>query len=175
MSLLKYIVIGIAVLIALLFAGSFFLPSGITIKRSITIEAENKEVYYYLNDLKQWSLWSPWLADTTENEIEYSKNTLGKNAYFTWRDIKKKETGKLTILHVAKNKSLHYKVEYADYHTGYGTVYLQNTGKATFIVWKFESDMKRNPLNKYAALFIEQWAGHDFENALQNLKRVCEN
>lgn len=174
MKFIKIPLVAFSVIIALLWIGSFLLPSSLIVKRSITINASNKEVFNYFNELQQWRQWSPWLVDSLENDLQYSQPSYGKHAFITWQNSKHKNKGRITILSAKRYTDLHYKVDYDSFNSSYVTVHFEADKNATFIVWQLQNDINNNPVNKYAALIMPFFVGKDLEKSLRNIKRLCE-
>lgn len=67
-----YIILGIAVLLALLAAVIAHRPDYFCITRSLAIRAEASDVFAYINDFHLWGQWSPWEKMDANLQREYS-------------------------------------------------------------------------------------------------------
>jgi hypothetical protein len=62
--MLKKILIGLAVLIALFLVIVALQPSEFRVERTTTIAAPQADVFAQVNDLHKWEAWSPWRSST---------------------------------------------------------------------------------------------------------------
>lgn len=58
--MIRKILIGVAILVAVFAAVVYFQPSDFQIARTTTIAAPARTVFDQVNDLREWDNWSPW-------------------------------------------------------------------------------------------------------------------
>ncbi len=71
--MLKKILIGLAVLVALFVVVVALQPSEFQVERTATIAAPPADVFAQVNDLHKWDAWSPWAKLDPEREDQPSK------------------------------------------------------------------------------------------------------
>ena len=58
--MMKMILIGLAVLVALLVMVGVAMPTTYAVEKSIVIDANPVEVHAYVGNLRKWPEWAPW-------------------------------------------------------------------------------------------------------------------
>ncbi len=59
--MLKKVLIGLLVIIALVIGGAYLVPGDVQVERSATFkDAKVETVFKMVNNLKNWEKWSPW-------------------------------------------------------------------------------------------------------------------
>lgn len=130
MKALKIILIILASIVVLAVIGIAFLPEERTIERSIIVKATADKPFKLVNELKNWTKWSPWyLMDTTQS-MTFSENSEGEGAWYTWdsknKDLKK---GKLTIVKSTKPDSVIVHLEFEEWDAGEAGYYFEKVGE----------------------------------------------
>ncbi len=156
---------------------SLFLPSGFQLERSTVINADKKQIFNQVNDLRRWENWAPWaLKDPSIylDESNYSNPAIGEGAYFKWNS-KNDEVGKgkLTITKIKKNQSIEYEVDF-----GMGKIpsgfYLEEVEGGIEVTWSMKAEFGFNPLAKFFGLFMEDYVAEDYDLGLKRLKSHAE-
>lgn len=74
---------------ALLIIVGIFLPSKISFERNLSINADKKIIFSYLENLKQWETWSAW---STQNDASiiftFPEKYFGTGAIMQWKGKK---------------------------------------------------------------------------------------
>lgn len=177
MNLLRRLlwVIGIFILIVVII--SLFLPSNLQMKKSIVIDADKDQIFNQINDLKNWKNWSAWsLKDESIylDENNYSKNTIGEGAIFTWMSNNEEVgEGELKIL-----KSNQEKIE-TEINIGFSPInsqWLFNiANEGVEVEWITNIDFGFNPFSKFYGLFMGESMKKDYDLSLKRLKSYTEN
>ena len=81
---LKYILIGLAVLIALFLIVVALQPSSFRVARNTTIAAPPSVVFAQVNDFHKWEAWNPWGKIDPAMKVTYEGNPAGIGAVYTW-------------------------------------------------------------------------------------------
>lgn len=174
MMMTIYIVAGILVAIILLAALG---PKTYDVSRSITIQKPIAEVFDYVKSVKNQNNWSPWkLKDPTMTQEYFGEDgTVGFRA--TWKGNKEVGEGSQTITDITENKRIDNRLvflkPFKSESDGY-YLFKSEGAQATKITWGFRGQNKF-PATMYM-LFInmDKVVGKDFDQGLQNLKKLLE-
>jgi hypothetical protein len=85
MKFLKWLVIALVAIIALLFAVSFILPSRVHVERSLSMAASQEKVFAQVSNLRNWPAWSPWNLRDPEMKVQYEGPTEGAGQKSIWQ------------------------------------------------------------------------------------------
>lgn len=174
MKLLKWTVIALIGLVALLFAGGYALSPKFTAVRSTSIAAPADKVYALIADPREWKRWTVWNQRDPVMQITYSDPPAGTGAGWAWK-CKSEGDGKMTFTAAEANRRLAYELFFPDFGTtSTGALELAADGAGTKVTWSIDGDMGSNPLFRWLALFGDRMVGPDFEAGLANLKALAE-
>ncbi len=156
---------------------SLFLPSNFKVERKIIVNADLKQIYNQVNDLKNWKNWSPWaVKDSSVYLIDnnYSNPSSGKGATFVWKsDNDELGEGKMEIVNSEKNELVEYVVDF-----GVGVIEsafaLTELDDGVEVVWSMNMEFGFNPISKFMGLFMEDYVASDYELGLKRLKLFAE-
>jgi len=169
------IVIVIAVIIALVLLVAANRPDAFRIERKITIKAPPEQLFPLVNDFHRWKSWSPWEKMDPAMNRTYSGNQSGVGAIYEWLGNKKVGRGRMEIAEASENKRLFILLEFIKPFAAKNTAEFtfQQQGDETLIVWAMEG--KQPLMAKVMCLFMDmdKMVGKDFEEGLQNLKRIA--
>ena len=167
---------GLLIIVVGFFGIGFLLPGTSHVERSIDIAAPAPVVYDQINELKNWTNWSPWAKLDPKVKWVYSEpSSAGKGAYYTWVGNDKVGEGKLTLLDVKPNELLRSRMEFKGQNDA--TADFKLTAKdstSTKVLWSFDTDHGMSPLSRWFGLAMNSFIGPDYEKGLANLKAVCE-
>jgi uncharacterized protein YndB with AHSA1/START domain len=165
---------GLAVLVLLAVAASFFFPKTYRVERTTVINAQPAVVFAQLGDLRSWKNWTAWHERDPAMKCSYSENSIGVGAWSAW-ESKTEGNGKMTITAHEPMKKVVYKLEFPDMNmVSSGTVDLQPADKGIRVAWTCEGDLGMNPISRWFGLFLDKMIGADFERGLARLKTVAE-
>src|SRR5690606_22033583 len=130
MKVLKTILIILVALVAIGVVIIAFMPSERTVERSVVVKAPAKNAFVMVNDLKNWTKWSPWYFMDTTSEMVYSENATGLNAWYTWNSKNENlGTGKLTIIQSAEPDSVIVSLEFGEWDPSQAGYYFESVGE----------------------------------------------
>lgn len=174
LKLLKWLVIVMIGLIALLFVGGYALSPQFKAVRSTTINAPPDKVYGLIADPREWKRWSVWNQRDPAMAITYSGAPSGTGAVWEWKSQSQGD-GKMTFTAAEPGKRLAFELYFPDFGTtSDGDLLLMPDGGGTRVTWTMNGNMGSNPLFRWMALFGDQLTGPDFEAGLANLKALAE-
>ncbi|MBN1651462.1 MAG: SRPBCC family protein [Bacteroidales bacterium] len=177
MKILKYLGIGLLVIVALVLLIALFVPKDVVYEKSILINAPIETVWENTNSLADMDKWNPW----DEKDPTMSKGFMGTDgtigAMQSW-DSEVKEVGKgtQTITNIEAptlfETDLVFLTPYESEAKAY--VKLVQEGAQTNVTWGFKSVMPY-PMN-ITSLFVnmESMMGEDWNKGLTKLKTICE-
>ena len=87
MAVLKKIVLGVGLLIAVVVVVGLFLPKQYTVERSILINAQPEEIYPDVVDLRAWQNWGVWFQRDPSMEIDYSGPDRAIGMMSSWTSV----------------------------------------------------------------------------------------
>ncbi len=167
-------VVIISVLMGIAIYG-FLLPNTSHVERSITISASPEEIFPYLNNVKMFDQWSPWMEYDPKVVIEYSGPEEGIGAHSGWSsEHPKVGHGSRKIINSNANQLVEMELDFGDGGKAFTRMELQALADITKVTWRFRMPHGNNIYARYIGLLIEGMVGPDYERGLQNLKQKVE-
>ena len=170
------ILIGLAVLIALLVLLVATRPSTFRVERFITIAAPAENVFARVNDLRAWGAWSPWEAKDPDMRRTYGGPPAGVGATYAWAGDKNVGEGRMTIERSEHPSLVGIKLEFFKPFAGTNAAALSFTPSpgGTKVTWVM--DGRYNFVTKGVSMVMDmdKMIGADFEAGLANLKAQAE-
>jgi len=174
MTIIKNLLIGLAVLILGLAAVGMLLPSEFRVERSIMIQAPSGDIYPHIADLRQWRKWGVWFQRDPEMQVAYEGEVAEVGMKSSWQS-QQEGSGEMQLLKVMPYQSIQYSLYFPEFDMGStGEFMLKDKEGSTQVVWVDYGDVGNNPVNRYFALFMDDLIGPDFETGLKNLKGLVE-
>jgi effector-binding domain-containing protein len=175
MKVVKYILIGILAIVALLLIIGLFVPKETKVERSISINAPKDAVMAQIKSLKNMNNWSPWADYDSEMKVEYegTDGEVGSTSKWEGDTVGK---GSQTITSITEDRveiDVHFLKPYESKAQAYYN--LETEGEGTKVTWGITTHSPY-PFN-VMSLFMDMDAmiGKDFENGLNKLKVICES
>jgi hypothetical protein len=174
--MITYIVGSAVGLVVLLLIIGLFLPSQITVSRSITIDRPADAIFPWIAELKTWPDWTVWnKSEDPTLAYSYPGPTTGKGGSMTWT-AKKMGDGTLTFTEFLPCKVVRYALVMPQHGTTvHGNFELESAGGgATRVSWYDVVDMGRSPFKKLLGPMLKKMLGAAFARGLQGLKTAAE-
>ena len=170
----------IAILLFILVAGLLAFvatkPNAFRIARTASIAAPPERVFTLINDIHNWTQWSPYEHIDPAMQRSYSGAASGKGAVYTWEGNKKVGSGRMEILESAPPGKviikLDFKAPFEAHNTAEFTVVPKGSGSE--VTWAMTG---ASPfMMKLVGTFMnmDNMVGGQFAEGLGNLKRVAE-
>jgi hypothetical protein len=173
LSLVKSLRFRLLVFAAFLLVFPFFLRRRPRVERRITVLAPPATIFPFLNDLRNWPLWTAW-SRREEIDCTYGDTTSGAGAEQRWQS--RQMNGVMRIVKSEGDGRIDYELDLQDgAYQLMGRIELQPDGACTRIVWKCAWDRAENPYRRYIDLLMRWMMRRDFGEGLINLKRLVEN
>jgi len=177
MKLLKYIGIGIVVLLLFVLFVALFLPKTFEYEKSITINAPIDSVWVNVNSLAALDNWSPWNAYDPQMIKETSGVDGTVGAIQSWEsEIENVGSGSQTIVTVQKPTLFETKLDFYKPHKSHGKSYIKllTDGVGTKATWGMRGSMSY-PFNVMILFMdMEKNMGKDWDSGLSKLKDLSE-
>ncbi len=174
--MVRKILIGLAVVIALFVLVVATRPSAFHIERSAAIAAPPDVVFAQVDDLHAWAGWSPWEKMDPQMKKLFDGKPSGVGAIYAWEGNDKVGEGRMTIEKSEPPGRIVIKLEFLKPFeaTNICTFTFAPTPAGTQITWAMDGN--NGFMAKGAALFMNMDAlvGGDFERGLAALKAVSE-
>lgn len=166
----------IAILLAalLLFAASQ--PDQFAIQRSALIKAPPEKIFPYINDFRQFALWSPWEKLDPAMTRNLSASSSGVGAFYEWNGNDKVGQGRMDITgSTPPNKvtmKLHFIRPFEANNLAEFT--LAPSGDSTEVTWRMTGPSPFITKLIHVFFSMEKMVGPDFEAGLAKLKSLAE-
>ncbi len=155
-----------------LLAFPFFLRRRPRVERRITILAPPTAIFPFLNDLRNWPLWTAW-SQRDEMHFSYGETVSGVGAEQHWQGGRM--DGVMRIVKSEPEERIDYEVSIdGGAHQLVGRIELQPDGACTRLVWKCAWERAKNPYRRYFDLLMRWMIRRDFAQGLMNLKALVE-
>ncbi|GAA4309295.1 SRPBCC family protein [Compostibacter hankyongensis] len=174
--ILKLFLFGIVSLVILLALISLILPRTVRIERAAYVEAEPREVFAALNELKGYPAWNPWCRDTAGVQLHFSPLTHGVGARYSWTGRGQSGGGSYTITGSRPDSLLEYRMEVTGLPPlkGQFNVRAVPGGTGSRIRWTVFADAGWRPWWRFWVSMADRLFGPAVETGLNKLKQVCE-
>lgn len=179
MKVLKIVLIVILVIVAIPLVLAIFTPKEYSVKREVVIDKPHSEVYDYTRYLKNQDNFSKWSLMDPNMKKTYKGNDGEIGFVAAWEsDDPNVGVGEQEIVHIQEGKRIDYALRFKEPFEAADLAYMEfetvNQGQ-TKVVWGFDGKMAY-PMNAMLVFMdMEKMIGDDFEEGLQNLKKIMEN
>ena len=168
------LVLGLVVLVGIMAGVAFGLPAHVTVTRSKSINAPESAVFPYLNNLHQFSQWSPWQLRDPQLTTTYGGPEQGKGAQVQWTSQKPSVgAGSMEIVQSEPNRSIDLVVNFNGLE-GTSSYQIAPDGSGSKVTWNFGFDSGSSPLKRWKALMIDGFVGAEYSAGLEKLKQKIE-
>ncbi len=174
MKILKWLGIGLGVLVLLFFVVGFCLPRKFHVERGLFINAPPKSVYAVISKLREWPTWTAWTKERyPDMKIEFSGAEEGVGARQTWEG-KSSGRGSIEIVKASPEEGIAYAFSFDGNPSTGGIGFFPGVDDGTLVTWYADGDLGMNPIARYFGLQMDRFMGPDFEQGLRNLKKKVE-
>jgi len=174
--MVKKILVGLAVVIAIFLGVVAFQPSDFKVTRSAVIEASPAKVFPYVNNFSKWGAWSPWEKIDPAMKRTFEGPKAGVGAMYSWEGNKEVGSGKMTITESKASESVKIKLEFFKPMEGTNPTEFtfQPEGKGTKVTWTMTGT--NNFISKAFCMFMDmdKMVGGQFDTGLANMKAAAE-
>ena len=170
MRSIKLFLIIVSIIIAFLFLITAFLPSKVTVSKSVLVEANQQKITRQINDFKNWKNWYPAFQNKNiiiniedRNDISSAKITSEKNKIITFFLQKSPDNTVLVVLYEESKNDITYQFSL-----------IPSGNDKTQLTWNINTSLGWYPWRKIAGIFLDKVTGTQYETVLMNLKAASE-
>lgn len=172
MRIIKYIFL---LLLLSLVALSIFIATqkgDFLVERSKIINSPVTSVYNYVNDFRNWNDFGSWTAEDPEIKLNYTPNTIGKGASYSWEG--KDGQGEIRTIAVKENDSIAQTLNFEG-TTSRISWHFKDTIGGTKVTWRTKGKMSFF-FKIYSALNggADRVIGAIYEKSLANLDKSLD-
>ena len=178
MEILKFVLIGIAGLVALVFIIPLFTKNEIDVHREVLIHKPLSEVFEYVKLLKNQNNFSVWANKDPEMKKDFV-GIDGTVGFVSKWESKIKDVGKgeQEIKKIAENQQIDYELRFIEPFaaTNFACFSFEEISeKQTKVKWVFSGKMKY-PMNLFLLIKdMDGMLGKDLQEGLENLKIILD-
>jgi carbon monoxide dehydrogenase subunit G len=176
MSIPLIIVLLVAIVVGGLLVYAATRPDSFRIERSALVKAPPEKIFAFVNDLHQWTAWSPWEKIDPALKRSYSGPQSGKGAAYAWEGNSKVGSGRMEITEAAPSSKVVIKLDFLKPFEAHNTAdfTFARQGDATTVTWAMFGPSPF--ISKLMGTFfnMERMVGGQFEQGLANLKKISE-
>jgi hypothetical protein len=173
--MLLKILIGVAVVIALLLVVIVTRPADFSVSRSATMSAAPAAVFDQVNDFHKWEAWSPWAKLDPNCKNEFAGPSSVKGSKFMWDGNKEVGAGNMEIVESDPNDHVKLRLEFIRPFAGVSDTLFtfKPVGDKTNVTWTMSG--KNGFIGKAMSLVMncDKMVGPQFEQGLANLEKAA--
>ncbi len=174
MRILKFVGLGLLIIIGLIVLIGLFLPSKQHLERTRLIKASDTLIYDQINILKNWEPWNPWIKMDPQAQMVYSGPASGPGATYKWKGDKVGE-GSMEITSAIPYSFVATRMFYGGSDVpAIATFKLDKKEGGTQVTWTMDGEYGWNIMGRWFGLFMETLVGKEYENGLQNIADITE-
>lgn len=173
--MLVKILIGLAVVVALLLIVIVTRPARFRYVRTTRIAAPPATVFALVNDFRKWRSWSPW--EKLELERTYAGPAEGVGTQYSWVGAKDVGEGRMTIVESDPHKRIEIKLEFKKpiACTNRGEFTFTPVGDETEVSWSMDGDYGFMAKAMGLVINFDKMVGAQFAEGLADMKRTAES
>jgi hypothetical protein len=172
MRILRNLVLAVAVLLVLLLAVAFFLPSKFSGQRSTVVAAPAGALYSRLATPRTWATWSAWTTRADSTLVyTYAGPDSGVGAVMRFT-AQKMGNGELEIVEARPEQAVGYELRLTGTDMKVrGQVTLEPAEGGTKVTWTDSGDLGRNVLLRYLRPMLDRNLAAAYEKSFEGLRR----
>jgi hypothetical protein len=174
--MLKKILIGIAVVLAIILGIAAMKPDQFSVVRTAAIKAPPEKIVVLINDFHNWGSWSPWEKLDPNMKRTFSGAANGKGAVYNWEGNKDVGAGRMEITDQVLPGKVVIKLDFLEpFQSSNVTEFtLAPQGDTTTVTWNMSGPMPFASKLMSVFMSMDAMIGKDFEKGLQQMKAVAE-
>jgi uncharacterized protein YndB with AHSA1/START domain len=175
MGILAWMAFGVVVALAAFLIYAWTRPSTFALTRSAHIDAPPARVYSFIDDFRQWALWSPWEKMDAELERRYSGAARGVGAVYEWQGAKTGQ-GRMEITDVAPAFRVGLDLDFIKPFKAHNKVIfkIDDDAGGSRVTWSMSGNQGLAGKMMSVFMSMDKMVGGQFDEGLANMKRVSE-
>lgn len=175
MGVIKWVIRLIVALAVIFVGGAFLLPKETAVARTVTMNAAPEVIFPYIANLRANQSWSPWLDRDPDIQLAFNDVPEGVGAAMSWQsEHPQVGSGNMIIIEAQDPWRLVTALDFGEMGTATAYFNLVAAEGGTAVTWGFTSDNGNNPMFRWMGLMMDGWVGPDYEQGLNNLKKLVE-
>lgn len=177
MKILKIVLIAIAVILGLLIVVGLFLPSTMSVEKSIVIDTPPNVPYSQVTNLRNMPKWDSWSKLDTNMETIYEGPIAGVGAKRSWVSKDKQVgSGSMTIIKDDPFSNIEIALDLGNHGQAKSYFTFEKiNNKKTKVVWGFSNEIDIPVFGGYLSFLMELMIEKDYEKGLESLKKLSES
>jgi hypothetical protein len=175
------IVIGvIAAGIACLLVVALFRPDQFTVQRTVSIKAPPEKIFPFIDDFRQWPVWSPFENIDPDMKRTYGPKTAGEGATYAWNGNKNIGSGSMEILSAPAPRQVTIKLDFTRPFEAHNIAEFtlapagDTTNVTTNVTWAMRGPVPYFFRILHMVMNMDRMVGGQFEKGLSDLKAAAE-
>lgn len=147
------------------------------LERSITINAPVEKVYKVVSDFSYNKEWSPWYKMDPNTKYEYTENTSGVGAKYSWdSEDPNVMKGEQEIIEDRKNEFVNTSMKFGDMAGTYSASFILKPvdDNTTELTWTYDGKADAVGEKFFIDYLTESFLGPQYEQGLADLKTYIE-
>lgn len=178
MKIVKRILIGLVIIIAVILIAALFVKDQFSTEREVIINKPKAEVFAYIKELKNQTHYSKWVMMDPNVKLDY-KGTPGAEGYMMSWESEESKVGKgsQTIKKIVEGERMDLAIHFIKPFEGNSDAWLSTEAvneNQTKVKWGFHGDLKYMMKVFHLLMNMEKQIGKDLQTGLDNLKGVLE-
>lgn len=173
---IAYVAAGLVVVVAGILIYAATRPDSFRVQRSASIKAPPEKIFALINDLRDWSKWSPYEKKDPGMKRTFSGASSGKGAIHEWDGDKNVGKGRMEITDTTPPTKVVIKLDFFKPFESHNTAEftMEPKGDSTVVTWAMYGPAAF--MMKVMGIFMnmDNMIGNDFAVGLANLKVVAE-
>jgi hypothetical protein len=172
----KKIAFVVIVLVAAVLALAATKPDTFRVERSVSIDAPPEKIFPLIDDLHNWTVWSPWEKKDPAMKRTYSGAARGKGAAYAWEGNKDVGMGRMEIAESSPTSKVTVNLDFVKPFEAHNVVdfTLEPKGGTSSVTWAMHGPSPFFSKVLHVFLSMDRMVGKDFEAGLANLKAAAE-
>jgi hypothetical protein len=172
----KKIAFVVVVAVAAVLALAATKPDTFQVERSVSINAPPEKIFPLIDDLHNWTAWSPWEKKDPAMKRTYSGAARGKGAAYAWEGNKDVGMGRMEIAEASPTSKVTINLDFVKPFEAHNIVdfTLEPKGGTTNVTWAMHGPSPFFSKVLHVFLSMDKMVGKDFEAGLANLKAAAE-
>ncbi len=171
------IIVGIiAAGIACVLIVAVFRPNTFTVQRTASIKAPPEKIFPFIDDFKQWPVWSPFENIDPDMKRTYGPKTAGEGATYSWEGNKNIGSGSMEILDAPAPRQVTIKLDFTRPFEAHNVAEftLVPAGDATNVTWAMRGPVPYFFRIMHMVMNMDKMVGGQFDKGLADLKAAAE-
>jgi hypothetical protein len=174
-TFIRISLLGLGIIVGLCIVAAFK-PDSFRVERNIVIHAPAERIFPLMNDLREFTRWSPYEGRDPAMQKTFSAVTAGKGASYAWDGNNDVGAGRMEIIDSRPAQQVLIQLDFARPMEAHNNVVfgLAPGSAGTKVTWAMEGPMPF--MSKLFSLFMnfDTMVGNDFAAGLEKLKALAE-